>query len=146
MIHQILIALSTGHLGDTLPNNLLHPGEQSLVDKLVHLGHLYTLITQKTDLVSQRFFAKQAGLYSYALLTPIQSILNEYMNTVVDLERKILTANDIDTPGQLISLSQISLSFEKVIPLAHLSSISCSLKSTRCSNPSQPTMEIYSNY
>ncbi|KAJ3085173.1 High affinity cAMP-specific and IBMX-insensitive 3',5'-cyclic phosphodiesterase 9A, partial [Quaeritorhiza haematococci] len=168
MLHELLFALS-GHQGDifvpypappadsttfAIPVDFpfLHNSERVALEKLTHMGFLYSRIVKRIDLQRSRLLRSRRrgfgrdemreakveetdkrcindqqhnGAYLRALLSAMDQILQEYRSLIVETERKVLDPIDLDADGGKTPISYLTLRFAKV-RLMHLLSTTVS--------------------
>ncbi|TPX71720.1 hypothetical protein SpCBS45565_g00795 [Spizellomyces sp. 'palustris'] len=152
MLHELLLALS-GHPGDVFVPDppppatpktyrvatdfpFLHPAERTALDRLVHLGALYSVLRDFVDKTRKRVWTatlpspqqiegnapvSPTGFYFFALCAAVDDVLDEYRQLIVEAEVKVLSSLDLDTNGGRTPISWLEHVFGRYkVILPHL--------------------------
>ncbi|XP_069758610.1 gamma-tubulin complex component 4 isoform X3 [Narcine bancroftii] len=136
MIHELLMAL-TGYPGSIFVWNrdsglqvsqnlpFLHPGETSILNRLCKLGTDYIrfkeFIEQCTGRLMQECYPSQQGqaglhgIYLHAFCTGLDSVLQPYRQSLLDLEQEFLADPHLAIAHVNYSLDQFQLLFPSVM-------------------------------
>lgn len=137
MLHELLFALM-GYPGDVfipypphpnpastfaIPSDfpLLHPAERDCLNRLAHIGWIYLQINEfttgvkelrSTTTANQNYTNKPHGAYVLALVTSIETTLNEYRQDILNMETRILNKQD-EAGSNVVPLSLLTANLSR---------------------------------